>query len=170
MANLLQFTTPSVRLTRSTLLEIFERTSRKDQAVENPQEFASVAVNLIKEKLAEQLVHGIKYEKINDWYEMTRLETEIESWLDNLVPSSRSLYDFIPYDSQIEKEFVQDLERREDVRLYFKLPPWFTVPTPVGEYNPDWAIVIEQRDEHGEPIDRPLLYLVCETKGPAGQY
>jgi len=49
--------------------------------------------------------------------------------------------------------------------MYLKLPAWFTVPTPIGEYNPDWAMVMEERDEHGEPTGRPLLYLVRETKG-----
>ena len=57
-----------------------------------------------------------------------------------------------------------DLERRDDVKLYLKLPNWFIVPTPIGEYNPDWAIVMEQRDEHGRPADDQLLYLVRETK------
>ena len=46
-----------------------------------------------------------------------------------------------------------------------KLPAWFVVDTPVGPYNPDWAIVMEDRDEHGEPTGKPLLYLVRETKG-----
>jgi len=50
------------------------------------------------------------------------------------------------------------------VKLYVKLPAWFTVPTPVGEYNPDWAVVMEVRDEHGQPAGKPLLYLVRETK------
>jgi type III restriction enzyme len=50
------------------------------------------------------------------------------------------------------------------VKLYVKLPGWFTVPTPIGEYNPDWAIVWQTHDEHGEPTGEPLLYLVAETK------
>jgi type III restriction enzyme len=51
------------------------------------------------------------------------------------------------------------------VKLYLKLPGWFTVPTPVGEYNPDWAIVMEDLDAHGDPKGEKLLYLVRETKG-----
>ena len=50
------------------------------------------------------------------------------------------------------------------VKLYLKLPGWFTVDTPVGAYNPDWAIVMEERDAHGQPTGGPLLYLVRETK------
>ncbi len=67
----------------------------------------------------------------------------------------------MPFDSDsIEKPFIEALEKRKDVKLYIKLPSWFTVITPIGEYNPDWAIVMED-PEGGED----LLYLVRETKG-----
>ncbi len=172
MGDLMDRTTPLVRLTRSTLLEVFRRTKNQQAATANPQEFATVAVRIIKDKLADHLVHGIEYEKIDEWYEMTRLEAEIESWAEYLVPAERSVYDHVFVDSEaddpresIEGKFVKGLEARQDVQLYLKLPAWFTVPTPVGEYNPDWAIVIEERDEHGEPTGKPLLYLVRETKG-----
>jgi type III restriction enzyme len=108
-------------------------------------------------------VNGIQYEKINQWYEMTQFE-DIPGWSDNLVPAEHSVYDHVIYESEIEKAFVEGLERREDVKLYVKLPGWFTVPTPVGEYNPDWAIVLEPRDEFGKPTGEELLYLVRETK------
>ncbi len=112
----------------------------------------------------EQLVDGIKYTKLNDWYEMTQLDAEIESWNEYLIPAPHSVYDQVIYDSDVEKKFVEGLEKRDDVKLYLKLPRWFTVPTPVGNYNPDWAIVIEERDAFGQPANRPLLYLVRETK------
>jgi len=165
MVNLMEHTTPRVRLTRRTLLEIFRRINDKQTAIDNPQEFAAVAVRIIKEKLADHLVYGIHYEKINDWYEMTQMESEVKSWEEYLVPAEHSVYDQVICDSDIEKKFVEDLERRDDVKLYLKLPSWFTVPTPVGTYNPDWAIVIEDRDEYGQLTDTSLLYLVRETKG-----
>jgi type III restriction enzyme len=166
MTNLLEHTTPPVRLTRQTLLEIIRHAppSCRQAFVDNPHGFATVAVPIIKEKLAEQLVAGIQYEKINAWYEMTQLETEIPGWEDYLIPASRSVYDHVAYDSEVERQFVEGLERRDDVKLYLKLPAWFTVPTPIGEYNPDWAIVLEERDEYGQPTHKPLLYLVRETK------
>ncbi len=123
-----------------------------------------MAAHIVKNKLADQLVNGIQYEKINQWYEMTQFE-DIPGWSDNLVPAAHSVYDQVVYESEIEKAFVEGLERREDVKLYVKLPGWFTVPTPVGEYNPDWAIVLEPRDEFGNPTGEELLYLVRETKG-----
>ena len=164
MEHLLLHTTPPVRLTRRTLLEIFRRSAQKQAALDNPHGFATEAVRISKEKLADQLVAGIQYDRIDEWYEMCQFDGEIESWEQYLVPTKRSVYDHVIFESETEREFVRGLERRDDVRLYLKLPSWFTVPTPVGEYNPDWAIVMEDRDEHGEVRSRPLLYLVRETK------
>jgi type III restriction enzyme len=163
MASLLERTTPPVRLTRKTLLEIFEQCNSKTQTagLANPFEFASVAVAIIKARLTDQLINGIEYEKIDEWYEMAQFE-DIPSWADNLVPASRSLYDHVIYESDIEKEFVKGLEHRDDVKLYVKLPGWFTVPTPIGDYNPDWAIVLEKEDEEG--AKEKMLYLIRETK------
>jgi len=166
MASLMEHTTPPVRLTRETFLEVIKRASPacRQAMVDNPNEFATVAVRFIKERLTDQLVEGIQYERINKWYEMTQLDVEIPGWEEYLVPAANSVYDHVICDSDIERQFVEGLEHRDDVKLYLKLPAWFTVPTPIGEYNPDWAIVMEDNDEHGEPTGKPLLYLVRETK------
>ena len=63
--------------------------------------------------------------------------------------------DYIDLDSQTEKQFAQDCENYDKVRLYFKLPNWFKIPTPIGNYNPDWAIVLN---------DSEKVYFVAETK------
>jgi len=180
MANLMEHTSPPVRLTRRTLLELFKRVENKQAALDNPHEWACAAVRILKDKLADHLVKGIKYIRVADcpdaqalpesgrWYEMRRIlaDEEVEIFAQYIEPtddtSERSLYDLVPCDSEVERRFVQQLEAREDVRLYLKLPYWFTVPTPVGEYRPDWAVVMENPEEGGEP----LLYLVAETKDP----
>ena len=164
MMHMLENTTPPMRLTRKTLLNIFTRTRKQQEARDNPHEFASAAVRLIKQKLIDQLVNGIKYEKIDEYYEMCQLEAEIETWKKHLIPVDNSLYDHVIFDSDVEKEFVEGLERRKEVKLYLKLPAFFTVPTPIGEYNPDWAIVFEPHNEFGEPTGEQRLYLVRETK------
>jgi type III restriction enzyme len=164
MLNLMEHSSPPVRISRRTLLEIFKRINNKVEATNNPEGFATAAVRIIKDKLADHLVKGIQYFKIGEWYEMTQLETEIQSWMDYMVPCERGIYDQVVYESEVEKNFVESLEQRDDVRLYLKLPGWFTVSTPVGQYNPDWAIVLEKRDEHGQATGEPLLYLVRETK------
>jgi type III restriction enzyme len=163
MASLMENTTPPVRLTRRTLLEIFKRTKNRKAALANPHEFATVAVRFIKFVLADQLVEGVRYEKINEWYEMTQLEQEIPSWKEYLVASPTSIYDHVIFNSEIERNFVEGLEKDKRVRVYLKLPAWFTVTTPVGEYNPDWAIVMDDVDAHGKTKGE-RLYLVRETK------
>lgn len=159
MMHLLENTTPPMRLTKKTLLDIFDRTQKQQAALDNPHEFASVAVRIIKEKLTDQLIDGIKYEKIDDCYEMCQFETEIRSWENHLIPAKRSVYDHVIYDSEVERKFVEGLERLNYVKLYVKLPAFFKVPTPIGTYNPDWAIVVDYPDDEGQ-----RLYLVRETK------
>ena len=162
---MLKHTTPPMQLTRQTLLKILTRTQKRQSALDNPSEFAAVTARIIREKLKDQLVDGVHYEKINEWYEMSQLDTEIETWAEYLTPAKRSLYDNVIFDSEVEAEFVKGLEKRKDVKFYLKLPSFFTVPTPIGSYNPDWAIVVEPRDEFGEPTGEEMLYLVRETKG-----
>ena len=157
--HLLENTTPPMRLTKQTILEIFMRTKNQQAALDNPHEFASVASRIIKSKLTDQLVGGIKYEKIDECYQMCQFEAEIESWEKYLIPTKRSLYDHVIFDSDTEKEFVEKLETFDFVKLYVKLPAFFKVSTPIGSYNPDWAIVVDDPDS-----EEPRLYLVRETK------
>lgn len=89
---------------------------------------------------------------------MTRFQSEgLVNYLDSLATApGKSTYDFVEYDSEIERTFAKRLNERGDIRLFVKLPRWFEVDTPVGKYNPDWAIV-----KH----DSTTVYLVRETKG-----
>lgn len=159
----LAHTTPAMKLTRRTLWEILKRTKNQQAALDNPPEFSKVVVEHIRKKIMHQLIDGIKYEKIGEIYEMRQFDYELESWKDCMVSASRSIYDQVIWDSEVEKNFVEELEQRKNIKLYVKLPAFFTVPTPIGNYNPDWAIVKEDRDAHGEPTGEKL-YLVCETK------
>lgn len=90
---------------------------------------------------------------------MTEWVEEEETVSDRLVAVENSIYDQIVVQSDTEKKFVEKLKRRRDVRLFVKLPGWFKVPTPVGQYNPDWALVMESAEDA-----EALLYLVRETK------
>ena len=75
-----------------------------------------------------------------------------------MLESHRSVYDYVVYDSDVERGFAEELENNESVKVYAKLPAWFKVPTPLGSYNPDWAVVIED-----DGLNK--LYFVVETKG-----
>src|SRR5665213_1718323 len=136
-------------------------------SLDSPHDCAMTAANIIKDKLAEQLVGGIRYEKDGTWYELTDFKDEIETLEEYIVPSNATggiggthLYDGVLFDSEgVERPFIEDIERRKDVKLYIKLPGWFTVDTPIGRYNPDWAIVMTDPED-----GQTALYLVRETK------
>lgn len=103
------------------------------------------------------MIDGIKYEKIDgEIYEMRRFEEEeLVKYLTNLLEVKHSIYDAIEYQSEVERKFAEDLDNREDIKLFVKLPSDFKIDTPLGTYNPDWAIV-----KHYDQT----LYLVRETK------
>lgn len=74
-----------------------------------------------------------------------------------MIESKRSVYEYVIYDSENEENFAKRFESNNSVKLYVKLPGWFKIPTPLGSYNPDWAILIERDGEN-------KLYFVLETK------
>jgi type III restriction enzyme len=150
-------------LSRATLLQILKGIANLDAALANPQEFASKAVAEIKVKLAAHLIGGIQYHETGEWFDMTIFDGEVEGIKDKMIRSPKGLYDYLVYDSQTECKFVEDLEKRKDVRRYVKLPRLFLVPTPIGDYNPDWAVIADDTNEFGEETGRQLN-LVRETK------
>lgn len=147
-------------LTRGTIVEILVGSGRLDDVKVNPQQFMDGATRAIQRALNKLMVDGIKYERIAEAeYEMLLFEEkELDGYVSRMLEVKKSIYDAIEYDSSTEEQFAKDLDSREDIKLFIKLPSWFTVKTPIGTYNPDWAIV-KQPDGEGEK-----LYLVKETK------
>lgn len=92
---------------------------------------------------------GIKYHKIDDEsYYAVELFQELLAYLnDSTVQSDKSPFDHVNYDSDIEASFAKRFESDENVKVYVKLPGWFKIETPVGNYNPDWAAVINKDGE-----------------------
>jgi type III restriction enzyme len=148
-------------LTRSTLVRILKESGRLVDFFIDPQRFMDAVANILKYELHRLLVDGIKYERIgaggpeSEWEMMLFKNEELVSYLTALAVE-HSLYEYVVYDSEIEREFARKLDQREDIRLFVKLPSWFEIDTPVGKYNPDWAII-----KH----DGQAMYLVRETKG-----
>jgi len=162
LADMLAYVSPPIKLTRRTLAEMVCGTKNRQVALDNPQDFVTQAAQIIREKAVQQLVDGIQYHKTGVWYEMSEwVEEEVS---DSLVPVPNSIYDHIVCDSAVERQFLEKLKKRKDVRLFVKLPAWFKVGTPVGGYNPDWGLVMDEPDEFGELGSKPLLYLIRETK------
>ena len=159
--DLLGYLQRETELTRSTLAEILISSGRLCDVAVNAQQFLDLALRAIRTALSDLLVDGIKYERIaGATYEMRLFEeNEILGYASRLVEVERSVYDAVEFDSKVEEQFARELDCREDVKLFLKLPAWFKVETPLGTYNPDWAIV---KETDGDP---PRLYLVRETKG-----
>jgi len=153
-------------LTRHTILEILKQSGRINELLLNPQLFMDNAVKEIKASLYKLMVDGIKYEQIGGkTYEMKLFEdNELDIYLDQFTHTvekpEKTIYDnYIPLDSGVESQFAKDCESSDNIEFFFKLPYWFKVDTPIGGYNPDWAIVFKGQKK---------IYFVAETKG-AGQ-
>ena len=147
-------------LTRSTLARILKESGRLADFFIDPQRFMDAVASVIKYELHRLLVDGIKYERIDggpasEWEMMLFKNEELISYL-SALQVEHSVYEYVVYDSEIEREFARKLDQRADIKLFVKLPRWFEIDTPVGKYNPDWAILKQ---------DGQAMYLVRETKG-----
>ncbi len=161
LPDILTFLQRETELTRGTLVEILKQSGRLEEFTINPQAFMTEIAKLINKALYEMIVDGIKYEQLEEQvYEMRLFqEKEIEEYLSRLYEiqstDDRTPYDYVQYDSEVEREVAEKLDTHEIVKFFCKLPRWFVVPTPLGNYNPDWAVVTEKDEK---------LYLVRETK------
>jgi type III restriction enzyme len=149
------------QLTRRTLYRVVAGSARLDDFKRNPQAFIELAAEAINRRKRLAIVDGIKYQRLGDehYYGQELFEKEeLTGYLKNMLEETKkSVYEHVVYDSGTEADFANGLERNEAIKVYAKLPGWFTVPTPLGSYNPDWAVLVEK--DGGE-----RLYLVVETK------
>lgn len=145
-------------LTRATIAEILLNSGRVDDALKNPQVFMELTAGAIGHAKRNLMVDGIKYERIaGQSFDMMLFKNEeVECYLNRMVAVQNSVTDYLEFDSESERAFAAELDQRSDIKFFIKLPDWFRVKTPLGDYNPDWAIVKE---------DDIKVYLVRETKG-----
>lgn len=161
LPDILAFLQRETELTRGTLAQILKASERLQAFTINPQAFMTETAKLINRALHELIIDGIKYEPLpGQHYEMRLFEEdEVKEYLNCLyeVQSSdnRTPYNYIKYDSGVEKDVAELLDSDDKVKFFCKLPRWFKVATPLGDYNPDWAVVVD---------DAQKLYLVRETK------
>ena len=150
-------------LTRATLVRILLESDRLGDFLVNPQEYISLVTTKVNAAMNDQMVEGLTYEPIPGLsWEMHRLEPsvgeEVERYaarLYEIQSEGKTPFDHVEIDSDVERKFAKGLDDNNSVRFFMKLPAWFTVDTPVGPYNPDWAIVFEGSQR---------VYLVRETK------
>lgn len=148
-------------LTRRTIVSILKCSGTLDMFKKNPQKYMEDANKIISANMKSMLVDGIKYTRLgdNEYYAQELFDTEeLTGYLEhNMIEAKKSVYDYVVYDSDNEAAFAQKFEANEDIKLYAKLPDWFKVSTPLGSYNPDWAVLIEKDG-------MKKLYFVIETK------
>ena len=154
------------QLTRKSLVSILIKCDRLLDFKKNPQEFIDLAKEAINHTKRLALVDGIKYQRIgDDYYYAQELfeQEELTGYLKNTLKTTKSVYQHVIYDSAgVERTFAEALEDHNYIKIYAKLPSWFKVPTPLGTYNPDWAIVVEDSGQE-------KLYFVVETKASKWQ-
>ena len=162
LPDIITFLQNETKLTRKTVVEILKKSERLEDFKKNPQAFMDETSSIIKRKMRLKIVDGIKYQKLGDdeYYAQELFDTEeLYGYLSkNMIESKKSVYEYIVYDSDVEAEFAKRFEKNEDVKMYVKLPDWFKIDTPLGSYNPDWAVLIEK-----DGVEK--LYFVVETKG-----
>jgi type III restriction enzyme len=170
-----------VHLSRSTIFSILDGSGRMGELLLNPQAFLDTAISAIKTCLQTLMVEGIEYHTINGRrYEMSLFDEELETYLSSVYPPAddelttpveKTLLQAQPLDedkgplgdpfacvlseSDTESQFAHDCSVDERVKFFFKLPSRFKIPTPLGTYNPDWAVVLENDTR---------VYFVAETK------
>ncbi len=148
-------------LTRRSLVKILTDSGRLNDFKRNPQQFIELTAETINRTKRMVLVDGIRYQRLGDdhFYAQELFEQEeLTGYLKNMLESTKSVYEQVIYDSTgTEKGFAEELEKNEAVKVYAKLPGWFKVPTPLGTYNPDWAVLIVEDGQE-------RLYFVVETK------
>ena len=149
-------------LTRKAAADILSGMEKSvfDQFKNNPEEFIIRASGIINEQKATVIIQHITYDKLESSYDTTVFtEPTLKGRLGvNAMPANKHLYDYIFYDSDNEQKFAANIDSASEVAVYVKLPRGFYINTPVGKYNPDWAIAF-----HEEKVKH--IYFVAETKG-----
>ncbi|MFD0871755.1 type III restriction-modification system endonuclease [Paenibacillus residui] len=150
------------RLTRKTIVAILTGIKEATflQFRKNPEEFMIRAAKLINEQKATTIIESITYDVLNDTFEADVFTKNTLSGKlgENAIPVEKHVYDYVVTDSKIERAFAKELDVSNEVRVYAKLPRGFFIPTPLGNYNPDWAIVFKEGEvKH--------IYFIAETKG-----
>ena len=153
---------------RETVLRILEESGRIDDFLRNPQLFSEKFTEIVKYHRHELAIDGISYIKLDGEYYYAQEIFDVEEFTANLeknaVAVTNSVYDHVIYDSPtVEKPFALALDKDPRVKMFFKIPRHFTIDTPIGAYNPDWAVYME---ENGDK----KLYFIIEAKGSSWEY
>ena len=153
-------------LVRSTICCILKESKSFEYFKKNPQAFMITVAKQINDAKRDLIFdRGIKYEKIDSYWDMKQIQKDADkgvySYLNELYEirnKDKSIFNYVKYDSRIEEKYVNKLDITKTVKLFFKLPSWFVISTPIGKYNPDWAFILQKNNKNSN------IYLVRETK------
>lgn len=149
-------------LTRKTIASILDGSGTLEDFKINPQKYIGEVASIINRRKRLLLVDGIKYTRIGEEAYSCQelfLNNELTGYLSkNLYEARKSTHEYVVYDSNVERTFAESFEANDAIKLYTKLPSEFKIKTPLGFYNPDWAILVEEKGNE-------KLYFVVETKG-----
>lgn len=155
------------QLTRKSIVKILTGTDKLPYFKINPQKFIEGCIDIINEQMRHHIIDGIKYQKIGEaeYFSQELFQNEeLFGYINNnLKTSTKSPFEYVVYDSIVESKLAEQFEQSENITVYAKLPGWFKIDTPLGTYNPDWAIL--WKDEKEE-----RLFFVVESKGSTGLF
>jgi type III restriction enzyme len=138
--------------------------AQKTMIANNPMQFMAEATKSLRFIINEELVRLVHYEPLDDMHPLELFAPLEETKQDITATPKKGLYDYIIHDSDIEKTIAQDFDAHHTVRLFLKLPKDYKIPTPIGNYTPDFALVIE-KSNLDNPASESLFYFTIETKG-----
>lgn len=162
LPDIISYLQKETKLTRKTIVSILTKIGKLDYFKVNPQRFIEECVQIINAQMQLHIVDGIQYKRVGngEFYSQELFKNEeLFGYLEsNLKQSNKSPYEYVVYDSGVESKIVEEFENSENIKVYAKLPSWFKIDTPLGTYNPDWAVLWDENNEQH-------LYFVVETKG-----
>ena len=148
------------KLTRSTIASILQKINIAvfGKYKTNPEDFIAKVARLINEQKATVIIEKLTYDTAGETYDMKIFTEKKKEDFSKAVKVDRHIFDYVFTDSKNERTFVKELDTSTEVVVYAKLPKGFFIPTPVGDYNPDWAIAFQEGAvKH--------IYFIAETKG-----
>jgi restriction endonuclease len=152
------------QLTRKSIVAILSGCNNLRYFKINPQQFIERCIDVINEQMHLHIVDGIVYSRVGeqnvfdqDLFQHEQITGYLKS---NMLPSTKSPYEHVIYDNTMELELAKEFESNQHVKVYVKLPGWFTIDTPLGPYHPDWAVLLD--------INGTALSVVVESKGTMG--
>ena len=165
--NLIAYIEKETGLTRRSIYKILEGTNNLNLFFLDPQKYAEEVIEIINNYRREFEAEDIQYINLEESYDVGLLRDEVASYKKYVLKVQKSIYDGIIKDSNIEEEFAKALDKDSRIELFMKLPDWYVIETPAGNYTPDWAIVVK-KVQNGVASEK--IYFVVETKGTNNIY